>query len=211
MNTTSRTGLARLRSNIFVLLAAYTDDNFAPLRLAQIKALSLHAVSIGSAIDLGDCCVVPWGTVHSRLKAPLGYRLMLSAARYVYGDQQVIADGPAMTSIMWPSSSSNASIMLSYDQSASNNVGLYLKSTAFCGQCCTLNSTASLFQIYVSSGIYYHADTVIVDMKAGTVQIVIDTSIPPETITGLALENTGFPQCVLANGVDLPSLPWHIT
>src|ERR1700733_6280262 len=82
----------------FVLLAAYRSGGSATvgLRLSQQAALNRHFTGVASAIDAGDESS-PEGGVHPRNKTIIGQRLALQVRKQVYGQAELIADGPTVS------------------------------------------------------------------------------------------------------------------
>ena len=97
---TTRSPLSSANPFVFVQLAPYHADNgnteclieggasrgkLATQRLLQTQALTLPAVGMASAVDLGDSASPYWpGSVHPRSKQPVGRRLALEAMRLGY-------------------------------------------------------------------------------------------------------------------------------
>lgn len=70
-----------------------TESNWAELRDAQFKALSVPKTAMAVTIDLGE-----WNDIHPLNKKDVGERLALGAFRLAYGDQNVVYSGPAYRS-----------------------------------------------------------------------------------------------------------------
>jgi sialate O-acetylesterase len=70
-----------------------SESNWALLREAQLKALSLPATGMAVAIELGE-----WNDIHPLRKKEVGRRLALAAQRTAYNDNEVVSSGP-----MWHS------------------------------------------------------------------------------------------------------------
>ncbi|MCB0640222.1 MAG: beta galactosidase jelly roll domain-containing protein, partial [Phaeodactylibacter sp.] len=86
---------------LFVQLANFmktTDEpvesNWAALRDAQRKALSLPNTAMAVAIDVGE-----WNDIHPLNKKDVGHRLALAARKVAYGDGQVVYAGPLFESM----------------------------------------------------------------------------------------------------------------
>jgi sialate O-acetylesterase len=84
---------------LYVQLPNFGDYNYKPaesqwaeLREAQSKSLSVPNTAMAVAIDLGE-----WNDLHPDRKKPVGDRLALAAERMVYG-MDVIASGPTYRS-----------------------------------------------------------------------------------------------------------------
>jgi sialate O-acetylesterase len=86
---------------LFVQLAGYMKDKAAPadyewaeLREAQTKTLSLPRTGMAVTIDVGDPA-----DIHPRNKQDVGKRLALAARSVAYGDKQVVYSGPTFESM----------------------------------------------------------------------------------------------------------------
>ncbi|MBW8687391.1 sialate O-acetylesterase [Chitinophaga rhizophila] len=84
---------------LFVQLPGFMDvqylpseSNWAMLREAQRKALKVPNTAMAVTIELGE-----WNDVHPDRKKEVGDRLALLARKYVYGEKQLIAEGPLFT------------------------------------------------------------------------------------------------------------------
>jgi sialate O-acetylesterase len=66
-----------------------TESNWAELRDAQLKALSVPKTAMAVTIDLGE-----WNDIHPLDKQGVGERLARGAFRLAYGDQNVVYSGP---------------------------------------------------------------------------------------------------------------------
>lgn len=75
---------------LYVQLARYGNDNYAPLRNAQLKALELE--NTGMAVIL-DTDKGTYGNIHPLGKETVAERLYLLAKKYVYGED-IVASGP---------------------------------------------------------------------------------------------------------------------
>lgn len=75
---------------LFVQLARYGKDNYAPLRNAQMKALELE--NTGMAVIL-DTDKGTYNNIHPLGKETVAKRLYLLAKKYVYGED-IVATGP---------------------------------------------------------------------------------------------------------------------
>lgn len=75
---------------LFVQLARYSGDNYAPQRNAQMKALELE--NTGMAVIL-DTDKGTYGNIHPLGKETVAQRLHLLARKYVYAEN-VVAEGP---------------------------------------------------------------------------------------------------------------------
>ncbi len=66
-----------------------TESNWAQLREAQRRTLSVPNTGMAVAIDLGE-----WNDIHPVNKKDVGTRLALAAMKTVYGDEAIVAYGP---------------------------------------------------------------------------------------------------------------------
>ncbi|MCU7550147.1 sialate O-acetylesterase [Chitinophagaceae bacterium LB-8] len=66
-----------------------TESNWALMREAQLKALSVPNTAMAVAIDLGE-----WNDIHPDNKKDVGLRLALSAQKLAYGGKDIVASGP---------------------------------------------------------------------------------------------------------------------
>ncbi|MBN8837986.1 MAG: beta galactosidase jelly roll domain-containing protein [Sphingobacteriia bacterium] len=81
---------------LYVQLPGYMDMNYLPsesqwaaLRNAQLKTLSVSNTGMAITIDLGE-----WNDIHPDRKKEVGQRLALLAEKIVYGQQSIICSGP---------------------------------------------------------------------------------------------------------------------
>ena len=65
------------------------ESNWAMLREAQLKALSMPNTAMAVAIDLGE-----WNDIHPDNKKDIGERLALAAEKVAYGENNVVYSGP---------------------------------------------------------------------------------------------------------------------
>jgi len=65
------------------------ESNWAGLREAQLKTLSVSNTGMAVAIDIGE-----WNDIHPLNKEDVGKRLALAAFKVAYGDEDVIYSGP---------------------------------------------------------------------------------------------------------------------
>jgi sialate O-acetylesterase len=86
---------------LYVQLANYmeaknqpSESNWAALREAQLKALSVPNTAMAVAIDIGE-----WNDVHPVSKKEIGHRLALAAQGIVYANKQVEYSGPVYQSM----------------------------------------------------------------------------------------------------------------
>lgn len=71
-----------------------SESNWACLREAQLKTLSLPNTGMAVAIDLGE-----WNDIHPLNKKDVGKRLSLSAQKVAYGEKKVVGSGPIYQSM----------------------------------------------------------------------------------------------------------------
>ena len=71
-----------------------SESNWALLREAQLKALSLPYTGMAVTIDIGE-----WNDIHPVDKKDVGKRLVLAAERVAYGDKDVVYSGPVYKSM----------------------------------------------------------------------------------------------------------------
>ncbi len=70
------------------------ESNWALLREAQLKTLSLPNTAMAVAIDIGE-----WNDIHPLNKKDVGKRLALAAQKVAYGDDEVVYSGPLYKSM----------------------------------------------------------------------------------------------------------------
>jgi sialate O-acetylesterase len=85
---------------LFVQLPGFMDYNYLPsesqwaeLREAQLKSLSVPNTGMAVAIDLGE-----WNDIHPDRKKPVGDRLALAAEKIAYGEN-IVYSGPIFLSL----------------------------------------------------------------------------------------------------------------
>jgi sialate O-acetylesterase len=71
-----------------------TESDWALLRDAQLKTLSVPNTAMAVAIDLGE-----WNDIHPLNKEDVGKRLAFAAERIAYGDTKVVSSGPLYQSM----------------------------------------------------------------------------------------------------------------
>ena len=71
-----------------------SESNWALLREAQLKTLSLPNTGMAVTIDIGE-----WNDIHPLDKKDVGYRLALAAENVAYGDKNVVYSGPVYQSM----------------------------------------------------------------------------------------------------------------
>jgi sialate O-acetylesterase len=85
---------------LYVQLPNYMEVNYLPsesqwalIREAQLKTLSVTNTGMAVAIDLGE-----WNDVHPDKKKEVGIRLALAAEKIAYGEKEVVYSGPVYQS-----------------------------------------------------------------------------------------------------------------
>jgi sialate O-acetylesterase len=71
-----------------------SESNWALLREAQLRTLSLPRTAMAVAIDIGE-----WNDIHPLNKKDIGKRLALAAQKLAYGDPSVVSSGPLYQSM----------------------------------------------------------------------------------------------------------------
>jgi sialate O-acetylesterase len=71
-----------------------SESNWALLREAQLKSLSLPKTGMAVTIDIGE-----WNDIHPLNKKDVGKRLALAARKTAYGDEQAVSSGPLYQSM----------------------------------------------------------------------------------------------------------------
>ena len=71
-----------------------SESNWALLREAQLKTLSLPNTGMAVTIDIGE-----WNDIHPLDKKDVGYRLALAAEKVAYGDNNIVYSGPIYQSM----------------------------------------------------------------------------------------------------------------
>jgi sialate O-acetylesterase len=86
---------------LYVQLANYmqvkdqpSESNWAELREAQLKTLTVPNTAMAVAIDIGE-----WNDIHPLNKEDVGKRLALGAQKVAYGDETVVYSGPIFQSM----------------------------------------------------------------------------------------------------------------
>ncbi|NCD71015.1 sialate O-acetylesterase [Mucilaginibacter agri] len=70
-----------------------SESQWAELREAQLKALSIPNTGMAVTIDVGE-----WNDIHPLDKKDVGERLALAAEKVAYGDQAIVSSGPLFQS-----------------------------------------------------------------------------------------------------------------
>jgi sialate O-acetylesterase len=85
---------------LFVQLPNFMEVNYLPsesqwaeLRDAQLKSLSVPNVGMAVTIDLGE-----WNDIHPDRKKEVGERLALAAEKIAYGEKDIVSSGPVYQS-----------------------------------------------------------------------------------------------------------------
>jgi sialate O-acetylesterase len=65
------------------------ESNWAMMREAQLKTLSVPNTGMAVTIDIGE-----WNDIHPLNKKDVGYRLALAAQKVAYGDADIVFSGP---------------------------------------------------------------------------------------------------------------------
>jgi sialate O-acetylesterase len=71
-----------------------SESNWAELRFAQLKSLSVPNTAMTVTIDAGE-----WNDIHPLEKRVVGERLALAARRLAYGDENIVYSGPIYKSL----------------------------------------------------------------------------------------------------------------
>ena len=75
--------------NFMDVLYQPSESNWAALREADLKTLSVPNTGMAVAIDLGE-----WNDIHPDDKKDVGDRLALAAEKIAYGEKDIVASGP---------------------------------------------------------------------------------------------------------------------
>lgn len=70
------------------------ESNWAELRFAQLKALSVPNTAMAVGIDAGE-----WNDIHPLEKKVIGERLALAARKLAYGEENIVYSGPIFKSL----------------------------------------------------------------------------------------------------------------
>ena len=71
-----------------------SESNWALLREAQLKALSIPETGLAVTIDIGE-----WNDIHPLNKEDVGKRLALAAQKQAYGEKEIVSSGPIYKSM----------------------------------------------------------------------------------------------------------------
>ena len=199
---------------LFVLQSATPTEGYwwAELWAAQLYGLSEPYTAVASGQDLGDRTLPagPGGLEHSRNKTLLGHRLTLLALRSLYGQHQVISEGPALVDIVWPSSDAGPvqTVLLRF-AGLPQDQGLILRDTSDCPVCCGGGANGSAITVATSDGRVAYAE-VAVYPSAFVVTATLAVSAGAH-VTQLGYDWGQFPDCSLYNAANLPLLPFNVT
>ncbi len=80
--------------NFMEIKADPSESDWAELREAQLKTLSVPNTAMAVAIDIGE-----WNDIHPLNKEDVGKRLALAAQKVAYGDDHVVYSGPIYQSM----------------------------------------------------------------------------------------------------------------
>lgn len=156
-----------------------SESEWAELREAQLKTLSVPNTGMAVAIDIGDA-----EDIHPKNKQEVGRRLALIAKAKVYGANTAYS-GPVFTSMKIEGSK----IRLKFDHT---NEGLLSK-----------NGTLKGFAIAGADKKFYWAEAQIV----GNEIMVFNTEVPVPVAVRYAWADN--PDCNLYNGAGLPASPFR--
>jgi sialate O-acetylesterase len=70
-----------------------SESQWAELREAQLKSLSVPVTAMAVTIELGE-----WNDIHPDNKKDVGYRLALGAEKIAYGEKDIVYSGPVYQS-----------------------------------------------------------------------------------------------------------------
>ncbi|WP_153799554.1 sialate O-acetylesterase [Foetidibacter luteolus] len=90
-----------------------TESNWAIMRSAQLKALSVANTGMAVTIDLGE-----WNDIHPLNKKDIGYRLALAAQKVAYHENGLVYSGPVYQSCV----AEGTSIVLTFTHTGSGLV-----------------------------------------------------------------------------------------
>jgi sialate O-acetylesterase len=80
--------------NFLEAKAQPTESNWALLREAQLKTLSVPNTAMAVGIDIGE-----WNDIHPLNKKEVGRRLALAAEKIAYGESKIVSSGPMYQSV----------------------------------------------------------------------------------------------------------------
>ena len=126
-----------------VQLAAYVQDasfdwrTIASERESQEFVLNLPNTALATAIDLGDPPAddPPFGTVHPRLKQPLGARLAANALAQVYGQAGVPHLSPRFASASAATNGRSVTVTVSFEPASVADGPLVIDNSAKSASC----------------------------------------------------------------------------
>lgn len=171
----------------YVELAAYPAQDYSLIRSAQGAALKLDQVGYATAIDLGDPTSTS-GNIHPRRKQEVGRRLSLSVRAIQYKEQNVVHQGPLLSSVQktW----GNSFLTLNYG-SDDTSKGLHLHGSAACTTCCN----EFPFEVLDAKGNWTRVLNAKVQIPN---KVVLETQVAD--VLGIRYAWEGYPQCILYNG-----------
>jgi sialate O-acetylesterase len=102
-------------SNFMEVQYQPSESQWAELRFAQLKSLSVLNTAMAVTIDAGE-----WNDIHPLEKKVVGERLALAARKLAYGNEKIVYSGPVFKSI----SKEGDRILIEFDQTGS---GLMVK------------------------------------------------------------------------------------
>jgi len=181
----------------FVQLAPWapSDMNVPAMRAAQMVALGLPFVGVGTAADLGDA-LSPVNNIHPRDKQDVGKRLASSALAIAYG-RKVQYLGPTPTFAMVLSTSPVAIVEVHF-RPDSLGEGLILRQSPVCPPQIAINLCGNTFEMQSSDGKWvaatasisaHHTIAISATIPAGSVPIAVRYIYVPWPLA--TLFNTG--------------------
>lgn len=190
----------------FVLLEPWIGGATGQMRDAQQAALRLPAVSLGSAIDIGDP-LGPWGSVHPRHKQPVGQRLALGALALNY-NQNVFYQGPTFQGATASVAGTTVTVTVSFTPQsvASNNVLSKVPAS------CPINlgvpaSQCAFPTIFTSAGAINATSSISSD---GTKMILTGTAVKTGvTVQSVAYGYGQWPIIEIYNAAGIPIVPFN--
>jgi len=187
---------------LFVQLAAYTSGaDVQDLRQAQWDALILPKVGGATAVDLGDP-TSPYGDIHPRDKATVGYRLALAAQALAYGDRAVSYRGPEFKNVVHSIVASTLRATFTFELFL--GTGLVWKN----GTCPKDTAICRNWDVLLSDGKTYAA----VEKSVGPgpmVQIQLDNVPAGATVKAFSYAYSPWPFTTVFNKEGLPAIPFY--
>ena len=207
----------------FVLLHPYASGGGAlpPLRIAQLSGLTVPRTAVANGIDLGDPRA-PSGDIHPRNKSYVGHRLALHVRKQVYGEVQLVTDGPRITGMTATLVGGVVRLQVTYEGGPTSS-GLGAMSTPNCsyaagnvnyGPCCAVRRDGSVNGVLVAqvfgqgTAMAVNPD-VLIDPNRRMVTANITFATPPTIgqVLNVSFAHSPYPGCVLYNDALLPALP----